>query len=77
MDKLLLLVVPLFCTNLVVAHPITLKRMSEQLKTGFKGIGYKKIMRVNNIHEKCEKIEICELLYNDFRLCKKIYKCTQ
>ena len=68
----MLFVVLLFYANLAVAHPIMLKRISGQLKTGFETIG-----RVDSIPGKCEEIEICELIHNVFRLCKKIDKCTQ
>ena len=72
MDKFVLFVVLLFYTNLAVANPIMLKRISGQLKTDFKTID-----RVDSIPGKCEEIEICELIDNSFRLCKKTYKCTQ
>ena len=67
MNKLILLVVLLFCTNLVVAHPTMLKRTLL-------------LKRINSIPEICEEIEICKdykYLFKIYRFCSKIYKCTQ
>lgn len=69
----LLFIFPLFIANLVVAFPFIPQRISAQLKTAFVSMRHEKI---NNIPGTCKDIEICQLVYDIFRFCKKIRKCT-
>ena len=76
MDKLLVFVLMLFATILAIAYPNVPKRISGELKIDFKGIGNNRPTRVDSIPGKCEEIEICKL-YGNFKVCKKMQKCTQ